>query len=78
MSKLGKDHWAEAKRVSRYLCGTNTYGLCYQGRLGLDRVLDIHGFVDAYWAGYLDNKRSTSGYVFNLALSHSDTLNYRI
>jgi hypothetical protein len=34
--------------------------------LGLDRVVDIHGFVDADWAGDLDRRRSTSGYVFNL------------
>jgi hypothetical protein len=35
-------------------------------RLGLDKVLDIHGFVDADWAGDLDRRRSTSEYVFNL------------
>ena len=29
-------------------------------------MLDIHGFVDADWAGDLDQRRSTSGYVFNL------------
>ena len=29
-------------------------------------MLDIHGFVDADWDGDLDNRRSTSGYVFNL------------
>jgi len=29
-------------------------------------VLDIHGFVDADWAGDLNQRRSTSGYVFNL------------
>jgi phosphoribosyl-AMP cyclohydrolase len=29
-------------------------------------VVDIHGFVDADWAGDLDRRRSTSGYVFNL------------
>jgi hypothetical protein len=29
-------------------------------------VLEIHGFVDAYWAGDLDYRRSTSKYVFNL------------
>ena len=29
-------------------------------------MLDIHGFVDAEWAGDLDRRRSTSGYVFNL------------
>ena len=54
------------KQVFRYLCGTSDYGLCYQGRPGLDRVLDIHGFVDADWVGDLDQRRSTSGYVFNL------------
>src|SRR3984885_4706766 len=66
MSKLGKEHWTTVKRVFRYLHGTSDYGLCYQGRPGLDRVLDIHGFVDAEWAGDMDQRRSTSGYVFNL------------
>ena len=54
------------KQIFRYLRGTSDYGLCYQGRPGLDRVLDIRGFVDADWAGDLDQRRSTSGYVFNL------------
>eukprot|EP00253_Pinus_taeda_P029097 PITA_29097 len=66
ISKEGKEHYTIVKLVFRYLHGTNDYGLCYQGRLGLDRVLDIHGFVDADWAGDLDQRRSTSGYVFNL------------
>ena len=66
MSKPGKEHWTAVKRVFKYLCGISDYGLCYQGRPRLDRVLDIHGFVDANWAGDLDQRRSTSGYVFNL------------
>jgi hypothetical protein len=66
MSKPGKEHWTTVKRVFRYLCGTTNYGLCYQGRPRLDRVVDIHGFVDANWARDLDHRRSTSGYVFNL------------
>jgi phosphoribosyl-AMP cyclohydrolase len=66
MSKLGKDHWTIIKRVFKYLCGTASYGLCYQGRPGLERVLDIHGFVDVDWVGDLDGRRSTSIYVFNL------------
>eukprot|EP00253_Pinus_taeda_P035326 PITA_35326 len=66
MSKPGKEHWIAVKRVFRYLRGTSDYGLCYQGRPGLGRVLDIRGFVDADWAGDLDQRRSTSGYVFNL------------
>ena len=66
MSKLGKVHWTTVKWVFRYLCGTSDYGLCYQGRLGLDRVLDIHGFVDANWVGDMDHRISTGEYVFNL------------
>jgi hypothetical protein len=42
MSKPGKEHWIAVKRVFRYLRGTASYGLCYQGRPGLDRLLDIH------------------------------------
>ena len=66
MSKPRKEHWKTVKRVFKYLRGTSDYGLCYQGRLGLDRMSDICGFVDADWAGGLDQRRSTSGYVFNL------------
>eukprot|EP00253_Pinus_taeda_P029318 PITA_29318 len=66
MSKPGKEHWTAVKWVFKYLCGTSDYGLCYQGRPGLDRVLDICGIVDADWARDLDQRRSTSGYVFNL------------
>eukprot|EP00253_Pinus_taeda_P007712 PITA_07712 len=66
MSKPGKEHWTTVKWVFKYLCGASDYGLCYQGRLGLNRVLDICGFVDADWAGDLDQRRSISGYMFNL------------
>jgi hypothetical protein len=66
MLKPWKEHWTAVKMVFWYLQGTTSYGLCYQGRPILDRVLDIHGFVDAYWVGYLDHRRSTRGYVFNL------------
>jgi hypothetical protein len=66
MSKPLKEHWTIVNRVFRYLRGTSRYGLCYQGRPGLDRVLDIHGFFDVDWVGYLDRRISTSGYVFNL------------
>ena len=66
MSKLGKEHWTTVKRVFRYLHGTASYGLCYGGRPGLDRVVDIHGFVDADWARDMVCRISTSGYLFNL------------
>jgi hypothetical protein len=66
MSKPGKEHWTTANRVFSYLCGPTSYGLCYQGRSGLDKVVDIHGFVYADWAGDLDRRRSTSGYVLKI------------
>eukprot|EP00253_Pinus_taeda_P024085 PITA_24085 len=66
MSKLGKEHWKIVKQVFRYLRGPSDYGLFYQGKPGLEGVLDIHGFVDVDWARDLDQRRSTSGYVFNL------------
>eukprot|EP00253_Pinus_taeda_P001978 PITA_01978 len=66
MSKPRKEHWAVVKRVLRYLCGTSDYGLCYQGRPRLDRVLDIYGFVDGDKVRDMDQRRSTSGNVFNL------------
>ena len=66
MSKTRKEHWTTIKNIFMYLCGIDIYGLCYQGRTRLDRVLDIHGFVDADWDGDLDRRRSTRGYVFNL------------
>jgi hypothetical protein len=66
MSKPGKEHWTTIKRVFRYLRGTASYGLCYKGRSGLYRMVDIHGFVDADWVGDLDCRIYTSGYVFNL------------
>eukprot|EP00253_Pinus_taeda_P015431 PITA_15431 len=58
--------YASAVGSLMYLRGTSDYGLCYQGRPGLDRVLDLHGFVDVDWAGDLDQRISTSGYVFKL------------
>eukprot|EP00253_Pinus_taeda_P013381 PITA_13381 len=54
MSKPRKEHWTTVKWVFRFLRGTSDYGLCYQGRSGLDKVLDIRGFVDADSAGDLD------------------------
>ena len=54
------------KLIFRFLHETSDYGFWYQGRPGLDRVLDIHGFVDVDWAGDIDQRRYISGYVFNL------------
>ena len=39
MSKPRKEHWTTVKRIFRYFRRTTSYGLCYQGRPGLERVL---------------------------------------
>ena len=66
MSNPGKEHWTTMKMIFRYLRGTSDYGLCYQGRPGLEIMLDIRCFVDVDWAGDLDQIISTSGYLFSL------------
>ena len=45
MSNPGKEKRTTVKRVFRYLHGTSDYGLCYQGRPGLERMLDIRDLL---------------------------------
>jgi hypothetical protein len=66
MSTPGKEHWTTVKRVFRYLCGKKYYAICYQGNSGDDSELNVHGFVNNDWAGDLDRRRLTSGYVFKM------------
>jgi hypothetical protein len=54
-----KTHWKAVKRIFRYLQGTKNMGLCF----GLSN-LEIVGFTDADFAGDLDDRKSTSRYVF--------------
>lgn len=56
------DHWVAAKRVLRYVKGTSDYGLLYT-RSDDPR---LSGFTDSDWAGSVDDRKSTSGYVFSL------------
>ena len=56
------DHWTGVKRILRYLKGTLDYGLIF----GDDGRNLLVGFSDADWAGDIDSRRSTSGYIFKL------------
>ena len=56
------DHWMAAKRVLRYVKGTSDYGLLYSR----SSHPKLSGFTDSDWAGSVDDKKSTSGYVFSL------------
>ena len=52
-------HWAVVKRILRYLKGTSSFGL----HLTRDTTLSLHGFTDADWAGSIDDRKSTGGYM---------------
>jgi hypothetical protein len=58
-SNLGKTHWKVVKHIFRYLQGTKSMGLYF----GI-RDIKIVGFTDANFAGDIDDRKSTSGYVF--------------
>eukprot|EP00253_Pinus_taeda_P014283 PITA_14283 len=62
MSAPKADHWIVAKRVLRYVRGTPDYGLLYTR--SFDPILG--GYTDFDWAGSVDDRKSTTGYVFSL------------
>jgi len=62
MANPGKEHWSAVKWVLRYLRGTSSYCITYNKSSEF-----VCGYVDSDFAGDLDKRRSTSGYVFTLA-----------
>lgn len=62
-SDPGFSHWQAAKKVLRYLQGTKDLMLTYRR----SDHLEIVGFSDSDFAGCIDTRKSTSGYVFLLA-----------
>jgi ATP-binding cassette subfamily B (MDR/TAP) protein 1 len=62
MENPGKEHQATVKWVLQYLRGTSDYCITYNCGCEL-----VYGYVDSNFAGDLDKRRLTSGYVFTLA-----------
>ncbi|XP_051118541.1 secreted RxLR effector protein 161-like [Andrographis paniculata] len=62
-SNPGVDHWKAAKKVIRYLQGTKDFMLMYKQT----DVLEMIGYSNSDYAGCIDTRKSTSGYVFMLA-----------
>ena len=54
-------HMHAAKRILRYLQGTSKLGITYR-----PPPLRLQGYSDANWAGDMDTRRSTTGYVVML------------
>ena len=61
MSKPGKQHWEAVKWILRYLKGLSDTCLCFTGA-----SLKLQGYVDTDFAGDIDNRKSTTGFVFTL------------
>ena len=56
-------HLTAVKRISRYLKGTINFGIKYE------KLTDgtLSGFLDADWAGDMDNRHSTTGNLFMMS-----------
>ena len=62
MADPGREHWNAVKRILRYIKGTSDVALCFGGS-----EFVVRGYVDSDFAGDLDKRKSTTGYVFTLA-----------
>ena len=61
-SNPGIEHWKAIKKVMRYLQGTKDYMLTFRR---FDQ-LEVIGYSDSDFAGCVDNRKSTFGYLFLL------------
>ena len=61
---LGKEHWQAVKWILRYILNTVDVGLIFEQD---ENVGQCVGYCDSDYAGDLDKRRSTTGYVFTLA-----------
>jgi histone deacetylase 1/2 len=52
-------YWVVVKRILRYLKGTTSYGF----HITRGTSFALHGFTDADWAGSIDDRKSTGGYL---------------
>jgi len=62
MQNPSKTHFGAARRILRYLKGTSSYGIFYAK---IDNF-NLMGYSDSDWAGSIDDRRSTTGYIFSL------------
>ncbi|XP_049931597.1 uncharacterized protein LOC126409712 [Nymphaea colorata] len=62
MHNLSLHHLEAAKHVLRYIRETTEYEIWYKS----DVCFNLLGYTDSDWAGAVDDRRSTSAYVFTL------------
>ena len=79
MHNPGKGYWQAVKWILRYIQKTVDVGLLFERDDTLDQ--SVIGYIDSDYAGDLDKRRSTTGYVFTFArrqISWKSTLQYTI
>ena len=54
--------WQAAKRILRYVKGTKRFGILYTA----SECSDLIGYTDSDWVGSVDDRKSTSSYVFHM------------
>eukprot|EP00253_Pinus_taeda_P033607 PITA_33607 len=62
MERPKEAHWQAAKRILRYVKETKSFGILYN----VSEHSDLVGYTDSDWAGSVDDRKSTSGYVFHM------------
>jgi hypothetical protein len=65
MKNPGEKHWIACKRILRYLKSTSELGLNYQNNRNDDKII-LSGYCDADWAGDVDDRKSTTGYIIKI------------
>jgi hypothetical protein len=61
-SNPGMDHWKAAKKMMRYLQGSKDFMLTFMR----SDSLEVTGYSDSDFAGCIDSRKSTFGYLFML------------
>src|SRR4051812_34796089 len=60
-------HWTAVKKILRYINGTKNFGLTLGGESNnKNKEINLTAYCDADWAGDVDDRRSTTGYLFFL------------
>lgn len=67
MSKSGNHHWKAIKWIFRHLKGRKGHGSVFRSEHGDPSII---GYVKSNYASDMDDRRSTTRYVFNLARGH--------
>ena len=63
MANPGREYWNAMKWIFKYLKGTTKHGILFSRQLGTNSVV---GYVNVDCVGEVDDRRSTTGYVFTL------------